>query len=117
MLRETGIAQIDAAVWTEDKYGTLNLIVNDSDCNPVHSYLCLRPPYCDRGHIQLHVEGNLGLDNADRFPRYFFSFEEADNHTRTFLKWRLWKHRVHPYAPGWGDYAKGHATVEPKADK
>jgi hypothetical protein len=63
----------------------------------VHAWLALRPVYCDRGHIQLCIDGPLYLDHADSFPRYFFSFEEADAHTRTFLKWRLWKERSFPH--------------------
>ena len=39
----------------------------------------------------------FNLDDADSFPRFFFSFREADEHTRTFLKWRLWKERTHPH--------------------
>jgi hypothetical protein len=62
----------------------------------VHAFLTLRPAYCDRGHIQLLIEG-IDLDGADSFPRFFFSFREADEHTRTFLKWRLWKERTHPH--------------------
>jgi hypothetical protein len=54
----------------------------------VHAWLALRPVYCDRGQIQLGIDGPLNLDAADSFPRFFFSFKEADEHTRTFLKWR-----------------------------
>lgn len=39
----------------------------------------------------------LDIDWADSFPRYFYSFEEADQHTRSFLKWRIWKHRDTPH--------------------
>lgn len=93
----SGIVEIDAAVWTKDEYGCLNLFAHDADDEQVHCWLSLRPTYCDRGHIQLNIDGNLNLDFADSFPRFFFSFTEADQHTRTFLKWRLWKHRVHPH--------------------
>ena len=92
-----GVAEIDDAKWEKDQYGWLHLLVHDSDGGEVHSYLSLRPNYCDRGHIQLQIDGNLNLDGADSFPRFFFSFREADEHTRTFLKWRLWKHRIHPH--------------------
>jgi hypothetical protein len=51
----------------------------------------------DRGHIQLMIQGIHDLDDADSFPRYFFSFKEADAHTRAFLKWRLWKKRAFPH--------------------
>lgn len=98
MTREEGLRQIDEAVWVRDDFGCLNLVVRDEDDHVVHAFLSMRPPYCDRGHIQLNIDGSLNLDAADRFPRYFFSFEEADAHTRTFLKWRLWKERVWPHA-------------------
>jgi hypothetical protein len=42
--------------------------------------LSLRPVYCDRGHIQLCIDGPLDLDACDSFPRFFFSFREADEH-------------------------------------
>lgn len=95
--REEGLAEIDAARWVKDEWGVLNLYVKDKNGHKIHSWLMLRPHYCDRGHIQLVVDGNLNLDHADSFPRFFFSFEEADLHTRTFLKWRLWQHRTHPH--------------------
>lgn len=96
---EEGIAEIEAAQWVKDDSNTMNLMVHDQAGDGVLCWLALRPPYCDRGHIQLNVEGplSLGIDGADGFPRYFFSFREADAHTRTFLKWRLWKERTHPH--------------------
>ncbi len=98
MNKEIGIKQIDNAKWEKDKYGNLNLYITQSKGTKIHCWLSLRPIYCDRGHIQLNIDGSyLCLDNADSFPRFFFSFEEADKHTRTFLKWRLWKHRSHPH--------------------
>lgn len=97
-----GVRLIDVAEWQEDKYGVLNLYVPDSYGRTIHAWMVLRPQYCDRGHIQLNIDGiSLGLDGQDQFPRYFFSPEEANHHCRTFLKWRLWKHRV--YDPGWGE--------------
>ncbi len=95
-----GIAEIDSSPWMPDQYGCLNIHVHDSQGRDVHAWLTLRPPYCDRGHIQLNIDGALNIDSADSFPRFFFSFEEADTHTRLFLKWRLWKHRVHPHTLG-----------------
>ena len=92
-----GISEIDSAQWTKDEFGWLNLRVHDRKGQPVDCALSLRPNYCDRGHIQLNIDGDLDLDGCDRFPRFFFSFKEADEHTRTFLKWRLWKHRTHPH--------------------
>lgn len=95
MTREEGLRQIEQAQWKRDEYDTLNLWVQDKQGTWIHAFLSLRPCYCDRGHIQLTIEGplNLNLDEADRFPRYFFTFAEADKHTRAFLKWRLWKER------------------------
>ena len=84
---------IDNAVWIVDEYKALNLLVKDTDGRMVHCFLQQRPDYCDRGHISLNIDGPLDLDGADSFPRYFFSFDEADKHTRMFLKWRLAKHR------------------------
>ncbi len=94
---ERGLKEIDKAEWKRDEYGCFNLYVNTPEGNKVHCFLSLRPTYCDRGHIQLNIDGPLNLDSADSFPRFFFNFEEADNHTRLFLKWRLWKHRVYEH--------------------
>jgi hypothetical protein len=99
LTREEGLKQIDEAQWEKDEIGCLNLYVNDKDGRPVHAWLTMRPPYCDRGHVNMNIEApSLFLDGQDSFPRYFFSFEEADVHTRTFLKWRLWKERTHSHA-------------------
>ena len=94
---QDGVKIIDEAEWLKDDTNTLNLYVTDRNSNRVHCYMQLRPEYCDRGHIQLNIDGGLGLDGADRFPRYFFSFEEADTHVRLFLKWRLFGHREKPH--------------------
>lgn len=93
MTREEGLKQIDEARWKVDKY-SLDLYVNDSTGRTVHCWLNARPHYCDRGHVQFNLNGIGDLDGADSFPRYFFSFAEADAHVRTFLKWRLWKERT-----------------------
>jgi hypothetical protein len=99
MIREDGLKQIDDAEWHPDSDGCLNLFVQDSENRDVHAWLQLRPHYCDRGHLSLNIDmrdrsvRDDNLDEADGFPRYFFSFEEADRHTRLFLKWRLWKRR------------------------
>jgi hypothetical protein len=95
--REEGIRQIETAQWKRDEYGTLNLHVQNELGQDVHAWLALRPVYCDRGHIQLCIDGPLNIDFADSFPRFFFSFREADEHTRMFLKWRLWKERIFPH--------------------
>ena len=87
------------SVGKDDKFSCLDLHVTHEKGTDVHCQLSLRPSYCDRGHIQLLIDGDyIGLDYADSFPRFFFSFEEADKHTREFLKWRLWKHRTYDYA-------------------
>lgn len=93
-----GLEQIETAQWQRLETGELKLSVTCSRGLQCDCYLSLRPAYCDRGHIMLQIDGFLSLDDQDRFPRYFFSFEEANEHVRTFLKWRLWKHRT--YNPG-----------------
>lgn len=98
MTREEGIREIDGAPWSKDDPASLDLRVHDAKNRVVHAWLLMRPPYCDRGHITLDIDGPVRLDWADSFPRYFFSFEEADAHTRAFLKWRLWKERTHSHA-------------------
>jgi hypothetical protein len=95
--REDGLRQIETTPWLKDEYGALNLHVQTPDGLLVHAWLALRPHYCDRGHITLNIDGPLDLDGHDSFPRYFFSFAEADHHARTFLKWRLWKERTYPH--------------------
>lgn len=97
MNKEEGLKQIDQAIWKIDKHGCLNLNVTDLEGRNVHCFITMRPSYCDRGHMQLNIDGCLNLDYADSFPRFFFSFKEADEHTRLFLKWRLWKHRVYDH--------------------
>lgn len=91
--RDEGIRQIETALWVPGDLGDLNLHVSNSEPNypMVHCWLLRRPYYCDRGHIALNIGGIKGTDGQDGFPRYFFSYEEADQHTRAFLKWRLWK--------------------------
>ena len=86
---------IDNAPWLRDEDECLNLYVKDSQGRTVHCFLTLRPVYCDRGHIQLNIDGELGLDAADSFPRYFFDFAEADKHCRDFLRWRLFKWSIY----------------------
>lgn len=98
MTREEGLLEIQAATWVKDEYGYLHLTVHDSNGRPVTLSLHLRPHYCDRGHIQMNIEeSSLYIDTADAFPRFFFSFEEANTHARLFLKWRIWQYRVHPH--------------------
>lgn len=97
MTKEEGIGEINRAVWTKDEYGYLNLYVHEEHGIKIHAWLSLRPVYCDRGHIQLNIDGPIGLDGADSFPRFFFTEAEAKEHTKLFLLWRLWKHRVHPH--------------------
>lgn len=95
--RDEGLMEIDTESWEKDEFGCLNLHVHTPDGRPVHAWLTLRPVYCDRGHIQLNIDGPLNLDHQDSFPRFFFSFREANEHARLFLKWRLWNERVHPH--------------------
>jgi len=51
-----------------------------------------RPYYCDRGHFVVNIK-LPGIDDADMFPRYYFSQEVAKSETELFLKWRLWRER------------------------
>jgi hypothetical protein len=97
LTKEEGLRQIEDAKWTKGRHGELGLAVRTQDGRPVLAWLELRPHYCDRGHIKLLIEGIADLDGQDNFPRYFFSFPEADHHTRVFLKWRLWKERTYPH--------------------
>jgi len=94
MKRDAGIKQINETPWVKDEHRTLHLYATTPEDWPVDAWLIMRPHYCDRGHIQLNIDGPMDLNGADRFPRYFFSFAEADAHARMFLKWRLWKERT-----------------------
>jgi|SRR5882672_10302908 len=51
-----------------------------------------RPHYCDRGHFWVKCFLR-GLDEADMFPRYYMNEETAQQETKKFLRWRLWKQR------------------------
>ena len=96
--REEGLKQITEAKWEKDEYGCLWLRgIQNQRGHPVTPWLMLRPVYCDRGHIQFCIDEGIETDGADCFPRYFFSFAEADLHVRTFLMWRLWKYHVNPH--------------------
>ena len=75
----------------------LKLTIKDTPKGLVECYLTLRPHYCDRGHLMLIIDGRLELDQHDSFPRYFFSFDEANRHTRDFLLWRLYKIRQYAH--------------------
>jgi hypothetical protein len=97
MTKEDGIKHIDDATWILDKYNCLNLLIFNPEGGIIHCYLQLRPEECDRGHISLGIDGLKSLDKMDSFPRYFFNTDEAKQHTKTFLKWRLWKHRTFPH--------------------
>lgn len=94
-MKYKGLEEIDNAKWTLDETDTYNLHVHDAEGRPVHCWIAKRPPYCDRGHLMMQIDGALGLDAQDSFPRYFFSWIEADRHTRAFLRWRLYQFR-HP---------------------
>ena len=97
-MKEKGLKEIEEAKWTKDEWDALNLKVSQPNGYTAHCILTLRPTYCDRGHIQLNIEAaGMGLDNSDSFPRFFFSFEEANAHVREFLRWRLYKVRSNPH--------------------
>lgn len=97
--REQGLREIETTEWEYDPRhaGSFNFRVHNETGHEIWAWLTLRPHYCDRGHIQLMIEGIRGLDGNDSFPRFFFSMREAKTHTILFLKWRLWKERVHPH--------------------
>ena len=97
--REGGLKEIDEAKWgpCRDDEGRrmphLEIIVHSAKGFFVRCTISRRQQYCDRGHVQLMIDGfGLDIDHKDCFPRYFFSYEEADKHCRDFLRWRLWKH-------------------------
>jgi hypothetical protein len=92
--RNTGLQEIAESEWKAvDSH--FELSVHDKHGWEWRCFLQPRPPYCDRGHMMLFIEGP-GIDCADGFPRYFFTMGEADRHVRMFLKWRLWKIRAGP---------------------
>ena len=70
MTKEEGIEQIKTMKWVADDTvrGTLNMYVTHPCGKMIHCWLTMRPHYCDRGHIQLNIDGHLNLDHADYFP-------------------------------------------------
>ena len=97
MEQKDGLKEIDEAEWIpHPEFHCWDMKVHDSMGRPIKCNLSVRPAYCDRGHLQLLIDGHLNIDWADSFPRYFFSMEEATHHTKVFLKWRLWKYRTYP---------------------
>lgn len=110
-----GVMQIDAADWEKAEDDTLSMKVRDPYGNIVRCSLKLLSEYSDKGHVELVIDGlPKGVDGQDFTPRPFFSYEEANHHCRTFLKWRLWKHRV--YDHGWGDL-RAHGIRDHKPDE
>ena len=98
MEKKEGLKQINRARWqAKENYWVLE--VNDSKGLPCIFYLEKRPSWCDRGHYTLKIDCYLNIDPADGFPRYFFSFREAAQHARSFLRWRIWKERT-PFNDG-----------------
>jgi hypothetical protein len=97
MTKTEGLKEIEEAKWVEDNFGWRTLTVHDEHGREVMAMLSLRPVYCDRGHIQLQMEGHIELDGHDSFPRFFFNPKEADHHVRCFLKWKLWKERTYEH--------------------
>lgn len=94
-----GLHEIFNSQWkrSDDPSHHLTLTVHDTQGRPVIAYLTQRPAYCDRGHMMFQINSHLEIDQADSFPRYFFSQREADDHVRTFLAWRIWKQRRFPH--------------------
>ena len=85
--------------WHKDNFGALNLHVPDADGRDVWAYIQQRPTYCDRGHYQLNIEGPLGLDGHDMFPRYYMSLATAMTEAELFLNWRLHKNTIAYLSP------------------
>lgn len=52
------------------------------------AWLHKRPHYCDRGHWEVNCE-LPGIDDADRFPRYYMDYETAKKETERFVEWRM----------------------------
>lgn len=92
MDRQEGLRQIQNNEWKFDEWGALIMQVNGPD-GEVRAWIAPRPNYCDRGHFHLMLDGHIEIDEQDKFPRYFFTLNEAKQHARWFLAWKLWKHK------------------------
>lgn len=84
--------------WKLDEYGYWNIHTADPSGWPVHVWLEPRNSYCDRGHWKASVDGIVGLDAADCFPRYYMRLEVAKQEMADWLRWRLFKQRAEPYS-------------------
>jgi hypothetical protein len=73
-----------AGNWVLDEFGAWNLHMRSA-----HVWIVKRPVYCDRGHYQANVDGIVGLDGADGFPRYYMSLEVAMAEMEAWLAWRF----------------------------
>lgn len=86
-----GMDYIDTAPWEEDEKGKFNLYVQNEDSKTVHCEIALKDEFFDRGPIELTIYGISNVKKSPNIQQYFFSFQEASNWCRMFLKWRLWK--------------------------
>lgn len=77
-------------VWVKDEKFAIVALENLSVDGKQVAWLTKRPHYCDRGHWQVNCELG-GIDGADRFPRYYMSYDVAKQETERFIRWRLWK--------------------------
>jgi hypothetical protein len=87
---------IDNAVWKEDSYGCLNLMLEPDPAmvhttvGTIHAFISKRPSYCDRGHYSFNVDGIPHMDGADSFPRYYMSLDVALREATDWLNWRMY---------------------------
>lgn len=99
---------ITTATWEQDEYDVWNFHYESGQVR-VHAFIQKRPPYCDRGHYSFNADGNLGLDGADTFPRYFMALDVAIQEASQWLNWRIHKDDALPTVIRiWAD---GHTNV------
>jgi hypothetical protein len=89
-MKEPNMSTLENPVWFTDKFGVENLKVPfPGRKSIIWAFISRRPVYCDRGHYQLNIEASFGLDDADRFPRYYMGLEVAKNEAIAFIQWRV----------------------------
>lgn len=81
---------------TTDALPTCSWKLDDEGCWTIEGAHCriwmqARPPYCDRGNWLAHIEPTthdvrkLHLDDADRWPRYYFDLQRAKAEVEAWL--------------------------------
>jgi len=92
--------------WVEDPNspGLFNAVINVFPLQLLVAWIQKRPAYCDPGHYQANINIDVGLDDADGFPRYYMTLETAMKEIELFLDWRINKvaavdHKVYPGGP------------------